>query len=360
MAFTMGVKFDRILEGFDGPFVEIKELVVPPPPARVEAAEGAVGFFLSARTNDAFRAVNLLQKANEDVRRLQEPVDVEGFKHPAGMFYIDRKPSTLPLLEKIAKEVGTRFVGSKTAPGKAAVKLKPVRIGLWDTKTGGSMPSGWTCWLLERMDYDFKVIYNSDLDATNLRDKYDVLLFIEGGVGGGGKGGMGGGGGGLGDATVQNLRKFLEKGGSIVTVGGSTGLGKQLGLPIANHLAGLSSEKYYVPSSVLRVRLNTASPLTWGMDEYVDVMFSNSPTFKLGADADKKGMEKIGWFDSKTPLRSGWAWGQQYLDGGVTMIDAKIGNGRLAMFGPSILFRAQPHGSFKLLFNAIARAGTGE
>ena len=85
MAFTMGVKFDRILEGFDGPFEEIKELVVPPPPARVEDAEGAVGFFLSARTNDAFRAVNLLQKAHEDVRRLQEPVEVEGVKqHPGG------------------------------------------------------------------------------------------------------------------------------------------------------------------------------------------------------------------------------------------------------------------------------------
>ena len=161
-------------------------------------------------------------------------------------------------------------------------------------------------------------------------------------------------------AAVQNLRKFIEKGGTVVTVGGSTGLGKQLGLPIANHLAGLSSEKYYVPSSVLRVRLNTASPLTWGMEEYVDVMFSNSPTFKLTADAEKSGLEKIGWFDTKTPLRSGWAWGQQHLDGGVTMIDAHIGKGRLAMFGPSILFRAQPHGSFKLLFNAIAQAGVGE
>ena len=55
------------------------------------------------------------------------------------------------------------------------------------------------------------------------------------------------------------------------------------------------------------------------MEEYVDVMFSNSPTFKLLADADKSGLEEPGWFDSKTPLRSGWAWGQQYLDGGVAM-----------------------------------------
>ena len=108
----------------------------------------------------------------------------------------------------------------------------------------------------------------------------------------------------------------------------------------------------------VRVKLNLESPLTWGMEEYVDVMFGNSPTFKLAAGAEKSSLEKIGWFDSKTPLRSGWAWGQQYLDGGVAMIDAKVGKGRLAMFGPSILFRGQPHGSFKLLFNGIVQAGT--
>jgi hypothetical protein len=232
-----------------------------------------------------------------------------------------------------------------------------VRIGLWDTKQGGSMPSGWTRWLLERFDYPFTVIYNTDLEAGDLGKKYDVLLFIEGGAGGG-KGGMGGGGGGgLSDSIVQNLKSFLDGGGTVLTVGGSTSLGKQLGLPIANHLAGLTSEKYYVPSSVLRVRLNPESPLTWGMEEYVDVMFSNSPTFKLPADADTGKLQKVGWFDSKTPLRSGWAWGQQNLDGGITMIDAKIGKGHLMMFGPSILFRGQPHGSFKLFFNGIARAG---
>ncbi|HYV35310.1 MAG TPA: M14 metallopeptidase family protein [Gemmataceae bacterium] len=362
-AFTMGFKFDRILDAFDGPFEEIKDLVVAPPPAKVEKAEGAVGFFLSPKMNDSFRAVNLLLKAGEEVRRLQQPYIAQGVKHPAGTFFINRKPSTLPLLQKIATEVGTPFFGSPVAPEKEAVKLKPVRIGLWDTKQGGSMPSGWTRWLLERMDYNFKVIYNADLDAANLSDKYDVLLFIEGGTGGkgGGMGGKGGGGGGgLGDAALQNLRKFIESGGTVITVGGATGLGKDLGLPISNHLQGLTSEKYYVPSSVLRVKLDLNNPLTWGMEEYVDVMFGNSPTFKMGAGADKAGMSKLGWFDSKTPLRSGWAWGQQYLDGGVAMIDARVGKGRLAMFGPSILFRAQPHGSFKLLFNGIMQAGAGE
>jgi hypothetical protein len=32
----------------------------------------------------------------------------------------------------------------------------------------------------------------------------------------------------------------------------------------------------------------------------------------------------------------------------------------VVLYGPQVLFRAQPHGSFKLVFNAIVRAGEKE
>jgi hypothetical protein len=61
----------------------------------------------------------------------------------------------------------------------------------------------------------------------------------------------------------------------------------------------------------------------------------------------------IATFDTETPLRSGWAWGQKYLKGGVIAADAAVGKGRVVLYGPEILQRAQPHGTFKLLFNAL-------
>ena len=72
------------------------------------------------------------------------------------------------------------------------------------------------------------------------------------------------------------------------------------------------------------------------------------------------------WFDTAKPLRSGWAWGQNYLEGGTTAIEAKVGRGKVFAFGPEITFRGQPHGTFRFLFNAIltgpaaAGAGTGQ
>ncbi len=74
-------------------------------------------------------------------------------------------------------------------------------------------------------------------------------------------------------------------------------------------------------------------------------------------EADKKGFTSIAWFDSDKPLRSGWAWGQDRLYGGVAVAEAKVGKGQLFLFGPEVLFRAQPHGTFKFVFNGIYLGG---
>jgi hypothetical protein len=66
-----------------------------------------------------------------------------------------------------------------------------------------------------------------------------------------------------------------------------------------------------------------------------------------------KGVKAVAWIDSPAPLRSGWAWGQQYLDQTVEIIEAPLGKGRVVLFGPEIAWRAQPHGTFKFLFNGI-------
>ncbi len=395
LAFQMAVKFDRVLDGFEGPFEEIKDLVVAPPPAGVVDAGSAVGFFLSPQLNDAFRAVNRLQKAGEEVRRLQEPAVVGDVPYPSGTFFISRGPTTLAVLEKIAAEIGTPFKGSPVAPGPEAVLLKPARIGLWD-RYGGSMPSGWTRWILEQFEFPFQLVYAPELNKGGLRDKFDVLILVDGAYparralegerpGGGDQPEEGRGaaqtepagtdpyrnqrGNLTAAATLPQLKTFLEEGGTVLAIGGSTRLGRELGLPVANHLAEsdadgedkpLSSVKFYVPSSVLRLRVDPTSALAWGLGDLVDVMFSASPTFRLPDEASARGVQRVGWFDNKAPLRSGWAWGQEHLEGGVAIIDAKVGAGRLALFGPQVLFRGQPHGTFKFVFNGIVQSVVGD
>jgi hypothetical protein len=162
---------------------------------------------------------------------------------------------------------------------------------------------------------------------------------------------------------MPQLKQFIENGGTVIALDSSaTNLARYLGLPLTNHLVEPGPEgtsqpipqsKFYAPGSVLRARVDTTHPAAFGMKPDTDFFFNNSQVWKLGPDAAAKNLKPIAWFNTKTPLRSGWAWGQEYLDGGVIAADAKVGNGRVFLFGAEILQRAQPHGTFKLLFNAI-------
>jgi hypothetical protein len=77
--------------------------------------------------------------------------------------------------------------------------------------------------------------------------------------------------------------------------------------------------------------------------------------FRIGGQQPRS-LNRVAWFASKSPLRSGWAWGQQYLENGVAVADARLGRGHVFVFGPDVTFRAQSHGTFKFLFNAIYMA----
>jgi hypothetical protein len=175
---------------------------------------------------------------------------------------------------------------------------------------------------------------------------------------------------GIDAVSAAMMERFLEEGGTILTIGSSTSLGNHLGLAVTNALVetngtggerALPREKFYVPGSLLRARVDAADPLAWGMEEYADVMFSaGSPAFKMLDGAETNGLRRVAWYDSKTPLRSGWAWGQSYLENGAAIVEAKVGKGTLVLFGPEILFRGQPHGTFRFLFNGIVEAGWNE
>ncbi|HEY2930714.1 MAG TPA: M14 metallopeptidase family protein [Acidobacteriota bacterium] len=387
LAYQMGVVFDRILDGFDGPFEKIDGLAKPAA-GKVTSPAKAVGFLLSHQVNDAFIAINRLLAGNEEVYWLKQSFSANGKPYGTGAIFIPAKSSTLPKLQKLAQEIGLNFEATASRPAGEAFKLRPLRIGLWD-RYGGSMPSGWVRWLLEQYEFPFTVVYPPTLDTGDLASKFDVLIFVTGGIPGqaGGsfaqEGRGGGGGSGFGGSpdpqripaefrdrlgnvtvgkTVPRLRQFLEAGGTIIAIGSSTSMGYHAGLPIANALRekladgterALPREKFYVPGSILHVRIDNTNPLAYGMGEKLDVFFDNSPVFRLRPEALLTGVRPVAWFDNDSPLRSGWALGQKYLQDGVAVIDATVGKGKLFLFGPEITFRAQPHGSFKFLFNGI-------
>ena len=237
----MGIKFDRVLDGFDGPFEKLPDVVAPT--MKLTTAPRGGAYVIDARVNDAFIAVNRLLKARLPVTRATAPFTSSGKTLPAGTFLVPVSAESTPILERVAAEKGLGVEATQTMPAgeHPAVTLKPVRIGLWD-QYGGSMPSGWTRWLFEQFEFPFEVVYPQTLDAGNLNAKFDVLVFVDGGIPMRDAQQTQGGFGGQPPAdsipaefrptlgrvtvakTVPELKKFVENGGTILTIGSSTSL----------------------------------------------------------------------------------------------------------------------------------------
>jgi hypothetical protein len=436
LAYQMGVQFDRILDGFDGPFEKLTDFAKPPAGV-IRGPQQVAGYYFSHKSNDSFIAINRLLNAGEDVSWL--------WNGPMGQgtFFVASKPTTRAILQKTATDLGVSFESAATPPTGLSAKLRKLRIGLYDTYSGG-MPAGWTRLLLENFEFPFEVVYPPMLDAGNLRAKYDVLIFNDSGLSAGGGGGRGGGGGagaaaggnapptgrggaagraagagvagaGRGQAaggrgqgggrggqrdpadfrgafvdypeeftkrrgsvtaaTMEQIRTFVEEGGTVIAIGGAAEAAVQMfKLPLSNHLvkadgSDLTGTEYYVPGSVLRVAVDPKNPLAHGYGTEADIFFSNSPVWKLDRAAGAAGVEvhSVAWFSGPEPLRSGWAWGQKFLDKGVQIAEATVGKGRVFVFGNDLLFRTQPHGSYKFFFNGMylsvaptLKAGAGQ
>jgi hypothetical protein len=247
------------------------------------------------------------------------------------------------------------------------------------------MPSGWTRWIFEQYHFPFTVIYAKEIDGGNLKSKYDVILFVGGAIpalrsDNSATNNMGdfegrepnekdipeiyhGQLGKITAATsIPALKQFAEQGGTIITIGSSANLAYHFKLPVRNALVEmvngkerpLPGEKFYIPGSVMQVAVNNELKANWGMKSSADVYFSASPVFNLMPNAIATGeITPLAWYASDKSLRSGWAFGQSYLQQTVAAFSANVGKGKLMVYGPEITFRGQTHSTYKMLFNQL-------
>ena len=370
-AYTMGLEFDRILEPFDGPFETIPYGEEQKHKGSFTKLAGAVGYTFSTKENASYILINDLLKEGIEVEKNSE------------YFYVAASDKSVSILENAAAKNGVKITGVQQKLNIGAVALKPSRIALWDVY-GGSMPSGWTRWIFEQYHFPFTVVFAKEIDAGNLKSKYDVILFVGGAIPAfraeAGSNAMGGYEGRepnekeipemyhaqLGRITaaksIPALKEFTEAGGTIITIGSSANLAYHFKLPVRNALVemvngkerALPGEKFYIPGSVMQVAVNNDHKANWGMKPTADVYFSASPVFNLLPNATATGeVTPLAWFASDKTLRSGWAFGQSYLQQAVAAFEAKVGKGKLMVYGPEITFRGQTHSTYKMLFNQL-------
>jgi hypothetical protein len=166
--------------------------------------------------------------------------------------------------------------------------------------------------------------------------------------------------GGLGPRGVAALYDFVDGGGTLVTLDSASELPlTAFGLPIRSVTAGARESEFYIPGSLLGLDVDAAHPLAWGMPPRATAFFAHGQAFappaarRRGEPEAWTGVTVVASYAREGLLQSGWALGGDRVVGQAALIERRIGRGRLVLIGFRTQHRAQSHGTFKFLFNAL-------
>src|SRR5579863_5405866 len=225
--------------------------------------------------------------------------------------------------------------------GPAWIEMRLPRIGLYKSFMP-AIDEGWTRWLLEQFEFAYTSVENREIQAGDLRRRYDALVFpdqpAQNLVSGYAKGAMPEEfTGGLGEPGAAALRDFAAEGGTLVFLNRSTGYATEhLGVKAKNVLAGVSNREFYAPGSLLNVELNTHHPLTLGLPREIAIWSEQSPAWSEGEGA-------VARYPDTQVLASGWLLGEKFVAGRGAIVDARLGKGHVILFGMRPQYRGQSY-----------------
>ena len=344
--------------------------------------------------------LRILQRGQVELRRTRAPLSVGGTSYPTGTYAIftgqpygafakaliedqhypdlreypggppkrpyDVTAQTLPLMMGIryatvsdTLSVATTAPIAPIAPPKLQVAglsgKSSRRIAIYKSYDP-SMDEGWTRFVFDQYDIPFTSIFDRDVRAGKLGDRFDVIILPDQSPRGLSRGVTHSYPdtlkGGLGADGAAALADFVEKGGTLVTFNSASEYAiEALSLPVKNALAGLSSRDFYAPGSILRVTLDESSPVARRMVAPPAIWFEEGPAFEITDGSSARAVAV--YPEQGDPLLSGWLLGGSKLHGKAALVDVTKGKGHVVLFGFRPQYRAQTMATYPLVWGAL-------
>jgi Zinc carboxypeptidase len=348
-----------LLFGVDATAVQDKFLVSSTPVTKAKVAghlqHSTSGYLLDDEANSDYYALFALLKENVRAYRLTSG------SFPKGTIYIPGAPGVEEKLAVITKKFA---VDIKPAPDHVtggALEVKLPRIALYQSWVP-SMDEGWTRWIFDTNGIPYTRVVDADVRNGELKSRFDVIILPDEPANAILHGGSGGRRqdadepqippefrGGLGNDGATKLKEFIESGGTIVALNKASSVyaDKSSG-DVTDVLDGVANKDFYVPGSILQVSVDTDSPIGFGSKPTVPIFFEQGPAFKIAGEA-----KSIAHYADDKPLLSGWLLGGKYLSGASALVEKKLGEGRVVLFGFRPQYRGQSEVTYKLFYNAL-------
>ncbi len=366
----MGVSCDQI----DHPFqTKLEKLEKIPYPTVTAPQATSPYLILDAKENASYAVAFALLKEKAKVSRSKEDIKSKDFKAVAGSFIVKNTPQVQKLLPELLAKWHLTAYSLQNVNNIPSLPLKSPRIGLYQSWRA-NMDEGWTRYVFDDFDIPYTILHNKDFKGTkkkkvNLKEKYDVIVFAdespeiiklgkpsptsryaryytplppkyEGGIGKEG---------------IDALKEFVAQGGIVVTLNNACGLiFKEFRVPARNALESVDRSKFFCPTSILKIIVNNKSPVGYGLPKEAAAMFSRSLAMStwIPQDADWN-RQVVASYPPENILLSGWLLGEEVIARKAAVVDAKYKKGHIVLIGFRCQHRAQSHGTYKFLLNAL-------
>ena len=375
----MGINVISINQPFDCQDLQLDTIALPEG-KRVETQGNTQGYLLRAGMNDNYRLVNRLFKAGVSLSVIPSSVEwkvATGKDVPSGSLLIRDVNSLRQVAPDLLEGISSRPTAvcfDRPVAQRTLIPVTQPRLALYQPWTA-SIDEGWTRLVLDNFEFKYASIHNAGIRAGNLKRRYDCLVLPSLGSSSIVRGRSVDSTepqyvGGIGSEGIVALQAFVRQGGTLVCVDGSCNFPiDHFNIPVRNILRGKSSQDFFCPGSILRIWIDQQHPVGYGMPEWASAYFARSQAFEIVKDP--KGNAK----DSRNPaaryrthviarysdtvlLESGWIRGKDLIADKPAIVEVEYGQGRIILLGFRIQHRAQSHGTFPLLFNAILSSTT--
>ncbi len=406
-AWSLGLQMGVGVTFVDQPFEASLRVVdgVPLPEGGVEGRGDL--YLISPEYNDAFTALNRLWEEGAQVQRARRRVRLGDDRVlPPGAFVV--RSVARDDVDRIARELGITVQAVLRIPRGDFMDLPRPRIAVYQPWTS-NMDEGWTRWVLEDYGFDYTVLHPQDFRAAAaaagvgpegdfeigpdyrrqwpphvrdrapdrvryeaLSERYDVILFAHESAGSILEGRSSSSTPevyrmGLGEAGLAALEDFVERGGRVVALGSATGLfTENWPIPVKDASEGLDSDEFLIPGSIVNLNTDVRHPLAWGMKEETHAFFARNPFFHVEAPFPSQNVTVAARYPNQGLRASGWLRGEEHLASEAAAVEVRFlpaeedePEGSLVLLGVRAQHRAQTHGTFKLLFNALVNGGGG-
>ena len=293
---------------------------------------------------------------------------------PAGSFIVPG--SAYARLKAAVEPLGLTAVALGSKPDVPTHKAALPKVAIYST-WGATQNVGWVRYAFDQYETPYSLIFKNDVKKGHLHGRYDIIIVPSQGHSAqdlvfdlpmrgkplpytktarskylGDYGSSPDIRGGMGLDGLEELRKFVEAGGTLITLGESSSVPPTFGLTPDIDVER-PSKSFYAPGPLVTAKvLAPANPIFYGYtDETLPVRWATSEL--LSVHLLYKNDVLMEFPGGPKSVQSGLMAGAEEIKHRPALVDFSLGAGQIVLFATNPVYRWENFGEFRMLYNAM-------